>query len=182
MLKLGDLSMKQLKSVISIKGKEIEVKHYLPIEDKLTLIQITAQQAQRAETGIINDILFDAYFNTYVIFFYTNLEFTDEQKENPLEIYNILASNDLISQIEAAIPQPEFDELFDFANKDLADIKEYRNSFVSVANDIMTYLPTQMEKVGDIVNNFDPSKYQAVIDFATAANGGRNINTNHPVE
>ena len=39
-----------------------------------------------------------------------------------------------------------------------------------------------MEQVGEIVNNFDPAKYQAVIDFATAANGGRDINTIQSVE
>jgi hypothetical protein len=39
-----------------------------------------------------------------------------------------------------------------------------------------------MEQVGEIINNFDPAKYQNVVDFATAANGGRNINTNQPVE
>ena len=39
-------------------------------------------------------------------------------------------------------------------------------------------LPKNAQMAADIVNNFDKSKYQAVVDFATAANGGRNIETN----
>ena len=33
------------------------------------------------------------------------------------------------------------------------------------------------ETAREIVDNFDPEQYQSIIDFATAANGGRNINT-----
>ena len=58
----------------------------------------------------------------------------------------------------------------------------FKQSAAYVIGQFIDVLPSQMEKVGEIVNNFDPSKYQAVVDFATAANGGRNIVTNEPVE
>ena len=35
-----------------------------------------------------------------------------------------------------------------------------------------------IKEAKEIIDTFDPQKAQAVIDFATAANGGRNINTN----
>lgn len=182
-MKFNDLqiSIKDFKSVITIGDKEVEVKQYIPIEQKINLIQIALQQSGD-ENGFINDILFDAYFNLYVVFFYSNLEFTDDQKENALNTYDILQSNGLIGEIEAGIPKHEFDELLEFAGTYLEETRKYRVSTVAVINSIINQLPQQMEQVGEIINNFDPTKYQAVIDFATAANGGRNINTNQPVE
>ena len=58
----------------------------------------------------------------------------------------------------------------------------FRQSAAYLIGQFIDVLPSQMEQIGNIINNFDPNKYQAVIDFATAANGGRNIVTNQPVE
>ena len=57
----------------------------------------------------------------------------------------------------------------------------YKRSAAFLIGQFINELPERMEEVSKIVNEFDPSKYQAVVDFATAANGGRNINTNEPV-
>lgn len=175
------LSVKELKSIIQINDKEVEIKHYLPIEQKNNLIQLAIQQSTQVD-GFINDILFDTFLNLYIVFFYTNLEFTDEQKQNPLNTYDVLQSNGLIGKIAAGIPKEEYEEVFYAAETYLEQVRKYQVSTVALVNTIMNTIPAQMEKVGEIINNFDPAKYQAVVDFATAANGGRNINTNQPVE
>ena len=55
---------------------------------------------------------------------------------------------------------------------------KYSNSAAAVLQRIITDLPKNAAAAQQIVNNFNPEQYQAVVDFATAANGGRNINTN----
>ena len=60
--------------------------------------------------------------------------------------------------------------------------EKLNGTMVQAVKDFMDRLPAQMEQVAEIINTFDPEKYQNVIDFATAANGGRNINTNQPIE
>ena len=54
--------------------KTIEVKKYLPIEDKIDLVQIALQMSE--EDGIYNEALLDMYFNLYLVFLYTNIQFT----------------------------------------------------------------------------------------------------------
>lgn len=165
---------------LKFKNKDIKVKQYLPIQDKLNLIQIALQQS--LDEGVYNDGLLTAYFHTYVVMFYTDLEFTEEEKQDVLTLFNLMDSENLIGSVIELIPQSEFGDLLEMLNNQQKNNMIFKQSAAYVIGQFIDALPSQMEKVGEIVNNFDPSKYQAVVDFATAANGGRNIVTNEPVE
>ena len=165
---------------LKFKNKDIKVKQYLPIQDKLNLVQIALQQS--LDEGIYNDGLLTAYFHTYVVMFYTDLEFTEEEKQDVLTLFNLMDSENLIGSVIELIPQSEFGDLLEMLNNQQKNNMIFKQSAAYVIGQFVDALPSQMEKVGEIVNNFDPSKYQAVVDFATAANGGRNIVTNEPVE
>jgi hypothetical protein len=54
---------------------------------------------------------------------------------------------------------------------------KYKNTAAAVLSGIVQDLPKNAAAAKEIMDSFDPNKYQQVIDFATAANGGRNINT-----
>ncbi|MBO7694653.1 MAG: hypothetical protein J6T10_18710 [Methanobrevibacter sp.] len=165
---------------LKFKNKDIKVKQYLPIQDKLNLVQIALQQS--LDEGVYNDGLLTAYFHTYVVMFYTDLEFTEEEKQDVLTLFNLMDSENLIGSVIELIPQSEFGDLLEMLNNQQKNNMIFKQSAAYVIGQFIDVLPSQMEKVGEIVNNFDPSKYQAVVDFATAANGGRNIVTNEPVE
>ena len=57
---------------------EIEVKQYLPIEDKYDLVMITLQKAE--ENGIYNALKLDMYIHLHLVYMYTNLSFIEKQK------------------------------------------------------------------------------------------------------
>ena len=52
---------------------------------------------------------------------------------------------------------------------------KYNLSTASIIRNIVNDLPAQAQAAMDIVNNFDQNKFQAVVDFAKAANGNRPI-------
>ena len=52
---------------------------------------------------------------------------------------------------------------------------QYNTTAASVIKSIIVDLPKSAEAANSIVDNFDPEKFQAVLDFAKAANGGREI-------
>lgn len=181
-MKFSELNLKQNNKVktIKINNLEINVKQYLPMEDKINLVQIALQQSM--QDGIYNDGLLTAYFHVYIAMFYTDIEFTDEEKQDVLTLFNILDSTETMGLIIGAIPEKELTDLTDLLNNQQSIMVTYKQSAAYLIGQFIDALPEQMNKVGEIVNNFDPTKYQQVIDFATAANGGRNINTNQPVE
>ena len=181
-MKFSELNLKQNNKVktIKINNLEINVKQYLPMEDKINLVQIALQQSM--QDGIYNDGLLTAYFHVYIAMFYTDIEFTDEEKQDVLTLFNILDSTETMGLIIGAIPEKELTDLTDLLNNQQSITVTYKQSAAYLIGQFIDALPEQMNKVGEIINNFDPTKYQQVIDFATAANGGRNINTNQPVE
>ena len=160
---------------IQIGDHTIEVKQYLPIEDKNDLVQIALQKAE--ENGIYNEILLDMYFNLNLIYLYTNITFTDKQKEDEAKIYDMLESNGIIDQVIAALPQDEYAELIGYMTEMKKLIMKYRNTAGAVLQSVIQDLPKNAAAAKEIIDQFDKTKYQEVIDFATAANGNRNINT-----
>ena len=62
------------------------------------------------------------------------------------------------------------------------DSLRYKNTAAAVLTRIIQDLPKNAAAAKEIMDSFDPEKYKQVSDFAAAANGGRNILTNMPIE
>lgn len=161
-------------------GTEIEVLQYLPIEDKIDLVMITLQKAEM--DGIYNPAAIDWFFHLNLIYMYSNLSFTDKQRENEARLFDTLASNGFLDNFLQAMNKDEYSDLSHWVEDTIDMILKYKNTAGAVLQSIIQDLPKNAEAAADIVKNFDPNQYQAVIDFATAANGGRNINTNLEIE
>lgn len=174
----ASLKLKVDKSVETFDFNEnkIEVLKYLPIEDKRDLVEITLQKAE--ENGIYNPVLLDMYFHLHLVYMYTNLSFTDKQKENEAKIYDTLACNGFFDKFLEVLSESEYEDLIDYIDDIMEDTLTYKNTAGAVLQSVIQDLPNNAQAAADIVKSFDPSKYQAVIDFANAANGGRNIETN----
>jgi len=94
-----------------------------------------------------------------------------------MELYDILDRNDIIDQVIAAIGEDEYNDLRSKLDEMKIESLTYKNTAAAVLSRIIQDLPKNAAAAKEIVDSFDPSKYQEVVDFATAANGGRNINT-----
>ena len=154
-------------------GSTIEVLQYLPFEDKYSLIMITLQNA--LEEGIYNPLRLDMYFHLFLVYSYTNITFTDKQRENEFKLYDALKSNGLLDSVLSNIPESEYTTLFDLLNEMVEVKTKYNRSIVSLVQSLIHDLPSQAQAAMDIVNNFDKDKFQEVVNFAKAANGGREI-------
>ena len=152
---------------------KIEVKKYLPIEDKIDLVQIALQQSE--ENGIYNEALLDMFFNLYIVFLYTNISFTDKQKEDLPKLYDLMQCNGLIPKVIANMEESEYHMLLDYMGRIREDRLKYKQTAAAVIQSIISDLPASAEAAAQIVDNFNPEQYQNVIDFARAANGGRDI-------
>ena len=150
------LKIKDEIKTININDKEVEVKQYLTAEDKYDLIMISLQQAK--ENGIYNDFKLDMFLHLNIVFMYTNLTFTDKQRENLPNLYDILETNDIIEMVISAIPENEIKK----------SLITYENSVAGIVNNLITQLPANAQAAADIVDNFNPEKYNEVINFAKA--------------
>jgi hypothetical protein len=135
--KFSDLSLVKKDEIqtIKINDVEIEVKQYLNIAGKSAIVSAAVRGS--INEGIVDSILMDAYLHVLIFESYFNIEFTEEESANLLETYDILQTNGIFDQMVAAIPQDEYDYLFN-STLDLAKrVNEYNKSFVSIAGNML---------------------------------------------
>ncbi len=146
----------------------IEVLKYLPIEDKNDLIHIALQNAE--ENGIYNDVLVEMYFNLYIVYFYTNLNFTDKQKEDPAKLYDQMESNGLITQVIAHMDEDEYANLLTYLETIRDETLTYKNTAGAVLQTIVQDLPRNAAAAAEIVNSWTPEQFDQVRRLAQMAN------------
>jgi hypothetical protein len=72
-------------------GQKVEVPQYLPARDKYDLLMITLQNS--FEDGIYNEFKLNLYFELNLVYMYTNISFTEKQREDEFKLYDNLKSN-----------------------------------------------------------------------------------------
>lgn len=161
------------KTISILPGQDINIFQYVSIEDKNDIIQLALQNAE--ENGGYNLLKLDMFYNLYIVYMYTDIKFSEEEKNEPGELYDELCSNGIMQAILNAIPSTEREYLRDIL-MDTLDMNIQRNQSVAgLIAKLIDDLPRNAEAAQKVVDNFDPSKFQRVIDFAKAANGGRDI-------
>ena len=153
--------------------KEIEVVNCISSDDKYDIVMITLQNSE--EDGIYNPIKLDIYFHLYLVYTYTNIVFSDEDKADEFALYDALLTSGFMEEFLKHINIRDYTEMQDEIEKIVEMKMKYNVSAASIMKKFVDDLPANAEAAQQIVDNFDPSKYQAVVDFAKAANGGRNI-------
>jgi hypothetical protein len=162
-------------------GQKVEVLKYLPAQDKYDLLMVTLQEAMESG-GAYNEFKLNVFFELNLVYMYTNISFTEKQKEDEFKIYDNLKSNGFFELFFQALDENEYNELFAQLNAIKVATSANRMSVGATINKLINDLPKNAEAAAKIVENFDPQKYKEVVDFARYANGGRDINTNLPIE
>lgn len=168
-----NLKVKDQTETISIQGQDINVLQYLPVRDKNDLVQIALQNSR--ENGVINEIKLEIYFNIYIVYFYTDLIFSDEERADPGQLYDELQSNGILTRILGAMNQDEYNNLLDYLEKMRTAQDAYENSAAGVIKMFIQDLPKNATEAAELLKDVDLSKYEQVNRFAEAANGGRPI-------
>ena len=120
-------------------GQNIEVKQYLPINDKATLVaQILSCVLNNDENRFANPLQIEVFTLLGVIEKYTNITFTEKQKEDPAKLYDLLKGSGLYDQIVALIPAEEYLEVCEGVDRSTDDIYSYQNSIFGILDTIST--------------------------------------------
>lgn len=162
-------------NTIHLNTLEVKVLRYLPISDKIDIIQIALQKSE--QNGVYNELLLDMYFHLNIIMCYTDLEFSDEDLSDMMNLYDRLESNGFINEIIEAMDQDEYKNLLDYLDIMKEENLKYKNTAAAVISRIVEDLPAKMAEAKEILDTVDLDKYQEAANFATALNGGRPINT-----
>ena len=120
-------------ATIQVEGTEnvIEVRQYLPIDEKLGLIGRVIELAHD-DNNFSNPLKLKVYYTLEMISEYTNIAFTEKQKENPTKLYDSLVSTGWIATIFNHIPTEEQGIVYNGLMDTVDAYYKHRNSILGI--------------------------------------------------
>lgn len=171
MAKIGftKLSLKRKNEVktITINNNQIEIKQYLPVNEKLDLIARVINGAHD-QNNFPNPIKIEVIGTLEMIMAYTNISFTERQKEDIPKLYDLLEENGVIKDIISQIPEDEYNFIIDGINKTVDAVYTYNNSVLGILEAVskdysnLDFDATQIQK-----KMADPENLKLVRDVLT---------------
>lgn len=130
----GKLDLRKNQEVVELQVDDdvvVEVKQYLPINDKLELVSSIVNTAVE-EGNIVNYGRLDVLFVINIVKAYTNISFTEKQLEDVAKLYDLLVSSGFYETVKNIIPKSEMEYIYNLIYKTASDIITYRNSAVGI--------------------------------------------------
>ena len=106
---------------------DIEVLPRLTTDDRVKFMEEIIANVQ-SENAFINEISLTVWFDLCVLFYYTNLTFTDKQKSDPGKLYDMCIASGLLSIVKSKIGPDELNFMHTLVNMHIEKIYNYRNS------------------------------------------------------
>ena len=153
--KLG-LKLNQEVKTIECNEQIIEVKQYLPIGKKLLLMMDVINNSE--DGNYANPVKITVFTALKLIEYYTNINFTEKQKEDYGKLYDILISSGLLKNIMDTIPQSEKIEIKNGIEESVKSFYSYKNSIMGIIDALnQDYDNTafDLEAVQNLLNNTD---------------------------
>ena len=131
------LSKQEKVEIVKINDVDIEVKQYLPINDKIGIIENVLKNSAD-DNNFANPIKLEVFLYLEIIYNYTNINFTEVQKKDPVKLYDLLEENHVFTDIIAAIPENEFNYLVDSTDETIKAFYDYQNSIMGILERVST--------------------------------------------
>ena len=140
---------------ITYNSQEIEIRQYLPVEDKATLID-TIVAKSISDNGFFNPFKLRIMTNFEIIKAYTNISFTEKQTiDNFFKTYDAL-SLELMDIVFNEIPEDELEEIFDSVEEVTKAIVKYNNSLMGILAQVSQNYDNvnfDLDKMADVLGN-----------------------------
>lgn len=117
---------------VEYNDQTIEVKQYLPIAEKSELITRVLNNSVDENTGYYNLLKLDMNLGLEIVYVYSNISFTEKQKEDPMKLYDMLNASKVLNLIIGLVPDGEFYYLNKTTHEMANNIVTYRNSVMGI--------------------------------------------------
>lgn len=147
--------------------KTIEVKQYLPMEEKLNIVSNILNYSAE-DQKFYNQGKIEVFLTLEMVYAYTNIIFTDKQKEDSVKLYDIIVSSGLWIAILEAIPEGEVDLIKTMIKKTLKGVYTYTNSIYGILDNVVADYANMDLDAGDIQKKLaDPENLSLVKEILT---------------
>ena len=171
MAKIGftKLGLKKNTNLMTLNWNDqiIEIKAYLPIEEKIAIIERIVNQSLD-DNNFANPMRVDINILLEIIFAYTNISFTDKQKEDRLVLYDLLVGSEFWTQFLTVLPNEEYMSIYNGVWDTINEIYKYRDSVLGIIEAVnQDYSNLNLDAENIQKNLADPNNLSLLKDVVT---------------
>lgn len=151
--------------IIDFNGLEIRVIPYLPVNEKYQLVMATLAKAN--DNGIFNPVLKNMHFYLNIVYMYTSILFSAEDRANEEDLYDNLLRSGLLTLIIQAIDPAELDALNKYLECTEQAIVAYNSGVAGLVDKVLKALeglPEKFDKALEILKDFNPEMFKDLIN------------------
>ncbi len=145
------------KSPVTVKVNDaisLEVRMYLPIAEKIALLNYVVDHALDENSGRFSPVRVELFYALAVAHWYADIVFEDDVLA--LDAYDRLECSGVLNRIIGAIPESEYKFMSDLVDTTTKDIADYNSSFAGIlqlANSEAGGLSNQIDEILKKVNS-----------------------------
>lgn len=134
----------------------------------MDIAQSVIQQVIDVNNEFLNEFAFHMYMDLAIVFNYTNLSFTDKQKEDLYKLYDLLVGSGFMKELKKQVNCNQTDDLEVYTYETLNEYYKYHNSVYGIMdamNQNYSNLNLDVNELQDKISN--PESLSLVKDILT---------------
>lgn len=152
---------------VIINGKTVLVKQFIPLIEKLSFIENVIDNVMDGK-GLFNTAKYEIVFNLQLLYTYTDIQVSEEEKLDFGNLYELLKFNGIFKKIIENIPEEEYNFLQEHTMKMIDEIYKYFNSFLGIMERAKTDygdMNLNIEELVEKIKNIDSENLDQVNDI-----------------
>ena len=151
------LSRNNSTTILEWNNQKIEIKQYLPIEEKLDLIS-KILNLSTDNNFFYNSCRVNIFELIEIILAYTNINLTDKQSEDILKIYDLFVSSGFAKAVMDIIPKDEIEYIHQAVLEMIKEVYRYRDSVMGIMEQLQLDQKVSEESLNNIIDTLKNSE------------------------
>lgn len=153
-----DTKYKKTFKTITWHEKEIKISNYLPIDEKIALIDIALQKSMY--NGMVHPLQLKKYYELGLVYMYSDIVFSEEDRADEAKIYDELYASGLLNEIIKNIPAKEMQILAEMLKKLCEENETYKRSAVGFIETVIDLIDKKLPSFIDQFKTLSPETIQ----------------------
>ena len=161
-----DTKYKKTFKTITWREKEIKISNYLPIDEKIALIDIALQKSMY--NGMVHPLQLKKYYELGLVYMYSDIIFSEEDRADEAKIYDALYTSGLLNEIIKSIPAREIQTLAEMLKETKVAVEKHKVSAVGIIETLINVIENEVPHIMDMVNNLTPENAQQLLQMISS--------------
>lgn len=148
------------------RDKEIKVSQYLPIDEKIALIDITLQKSMY--NGMVHPLQLKKYYELGLVYMYSDIVFSEEDRADEAKIYDELWASGLLDEIIKRIAPREIQTCAEMLKETKVAVEKHKVSAVGIIETLINTIENEVPHIMDMVNNLTPENAQQLLQMISS--------------